>query len=348
MDLLNISPARYARGEGILKDLGAWVKELGGTKVLMFAQEEARKVTQESIVESLRSEGVTLAIEPFEGECSHRQVTQCKLKSKGHDLLIGAGGGKVLDTIKIAADTYGLPLILIPTSAATCSAWAAGSSLYRDSGEHCGSSFASKCADLVILDFEVIATAPTRLLAAGIADSSAKWLEKTLPRDDLTATLAVTLAKHAYQTLRDDSSEALRDLTNKKISSSFKRIVETNVVVAGMIAALAHYSPRIGLAHRIHDGLTYLKETQSTLHGEKVAVGVLVQQIVEEKNSSEWNELRGWYRSMGLPVSLKDLGVDELSKQKMDLLAEQALPCRLAGGTEVTKAALEEALSEIG
>ncbi|MFT7885274.1 iron-containing alcohol dehydrogenase, partial [Salmonella enterica] len=69
------------------------------------------------------------------GHCSERDVADL-VKQSGDDrsVVIGIGGGALLDTVKAVARRLGLPVVAIPTIAATCAAWTALSVWYNDAG----------------------------------------------------------------------------------------------------------------------------------------------------------------------------------------------------------------------
>ncbi|TJA76335.1 iron-containing alcohol dehydrogenase, partial [Escherichia coli] len=60
----------------------------------------------------------------FRGHCSESDVQQLAAES-GDDrsVVIGVGGGALLDTAKALARRLGLPFVAVPAIAATCAAW---------------------------------------------------------------------------------------------------------------------------------------------------------------------------------------------------------------------------------
>lgn len=71
----------------------------------------------------------------FSGHCSESDVAQLVAEA-GDDraVVIGVGGGALLDTAKAVARRLGLPVVAIPTIAATCAAWTPLSVWYNDAG----------------------------------------------------------------------------------------------------------------------------------------------------------------------------------------------------------------------
>ncbi len=72
----------------------------------------------------------------FSGHCSESDVAQLVAEA-GDDraVVIGVGGGALLDTAKAVARRLGLPVVAIPTIAATCAAWTPLSVWYNDAGQ---------------------------------------------------------------------------------------------------------------------------------------------------------------------------------------------------------------------
>ena len=58
----------------------------------------------------------------------------------------------------------------------------------------------------------------------------------------------------------------------------------------------------------ICNGISATPEGDKALHGEKVAYGILCQ-LMAEGNTQELAKVREFYRKVGLPLTLADLGV---------------------------------------
>jgi glycerol dehydrogenase len=87
-------------------------------------------------------------------------------------VVVGAGGGKVLDTARAAAD-LDLPVVSCPTVASGDAPCSALSVVYTEEGVFQEYRFYGKNPDLVLVDTQVIAQGPPRLLVAGTGDALA-------------------------------------------------------------------------------------------------------------------------------------------------------------------------------
>ena len=83
----------------------------------------------------------------------------------------------MLDTARAAAADLGLPVVNCPTIASSDAPCSALSVIYTDEGVFQEYRFYRKNPDLVLVDTEVIAQAPPRLLSAGMGDALATWFE---------------------------------------------------------------------------------------------------------------------------------------------------------------------------
>ena len=81
---------------------------------------------------------------------------------------------------------------------------------------------------------------------------------------------------------------------------------------------------RAAAAHAVNDGFAYVPAAHGMYHGEKVAYGLLVQLLLEKAPQSEWDEVFGFCKAVGLPTKLADLGVTEVKEEEIRKVAEAA------------------------
>ena len=124
-----------------------------------------------------------------------------------------------------------------------------------------------------------------------------------------TAT-ALTIADLAYKIIIEHGEAAKEAASKKKVTPDVEKVIEANILLSGV----GFESGGLAAAHGLHSGLTVLPDTVKALHGEKVAFTTLVQLQMEEKyyNRSDavFTQLATFYRKVGLPLTLKQLGID--------------------------------------
>ncbi|MCL4515650.1 MAG: histidinol-phosphate transaminase [Firmicutes bacterium] len=353
MDIV-IAGQRYIRKSGRLSDLGQLAREMGlarpGQAILISGGETALSVAAGKLQASLAAalgEETSIRQYVYGKDCTEKTISALagELARAGAGLLVAAGGGKALDTAKAAAFRARIPLVTVPTIAATCAAVTALSVIYSDTGQYLRMEYAVQTPSLVIVDTDIIAAAPRRYLRSGVGDTLAKWHEvnataqKALLDPEIggtAASFAVQSARaaayqcyqallvHAPAVLGDRSSpsaaspgETPETVSTKAAStktvvpetSLLEAVVDAVILLAGLASGLGGKACRTACAHAVHDALTSLPEASRLLHGELVAFGVLCQAAVEHKPARELQELMGFYRRLALPVSLADLGL---------------------------------------
>jgi len=251
----------------------------------------------------------------FNSHCSESTV-QSIVQQAGADrqVVIGLGGGAVLDTAKVVARRLGLPVVAIPTIAATCAAWTPLSVWYNDQGQALRYEIFNDANHLVLVEPEIILRAPKAYLLAGIGDTLAKWYEAAVlspqpERLPLTVQLGLNTALTLRDVLLTESEAALQALAHGQLSQPFLNVLEAIIAGGGLVGGLGDRYTRIAAAHAVHNGLTALPQTDAFLHGTKVAYGILVQSALLE----QWEtvtQLIALYRRLDLPVSLAALAVD--------------------------------------
>ncbi|WP_353931533.1 iron-containing alcohol dehydrogenase family protein [Okeanomitos corallinicola TIOX110] len=327
---LNVSPARVIRGAGIL---GSAVVEIAslGTRPLIVAGDRTLGIFQESLQPIFQSEHLDAATSSYGADCCEATLKALRKAAKEHkaDVIIGMGGGKALDTAKLVGHQLKLPVVTIPTSAATCAAWTALSNVYSESGAFLYDVGLSRCPDLLILDYDLIQTAPQRTLVAGIGDAIAKWYEASVSSGHLQDTLIIAAVQQA-RVLRDILFQKSAAALQSPGSEVWREVVDATVLLAGVIGGLGGAQCRTVAAHAVHNGLTHICGHDS-IHGEKVAYGILVQLRLEEMLQSNQladaarQQLLKFYAEIGLPQKLADLGLGNITLTELQTAAEISL-----------------------
>lgn len=325
------SPSRYTQGKNATAVLGAEMAGLGlSGPVLIVAGRSPIRLLMDTWKRTFAEAGLAYAVHPFGGECSLAEIERIKQVARQHKsrVVVGAGGGKVLDAARAAAADLDLPAVNCPTVASSDAPCSALSVIYSDDGVVQGSRFYRKNPDLVLVDTQVIAQSPPRLLVAGMGDALATWFEaKTCAdgrvknlRGGLSTQSALALAKLCFRTLLADGAEALRAVQTHVVTPALERLVEANTLLSG----IGFESSGLAAAHAIHNGLTTAKATHDYLHGEKVAFGLLAQLVLEGQPRPVLERVLGFATEVGLPITLAEIGLTDLPKEQLQKIAIRA------------------------
>ena len=261
----------------------------------------------------------------FSGHLSEQSLAQLLVQAgETRRLVIGLGGGAVLDTAKVLARRLQVPFVAIPTIAATCAAWTPLSVWYNAQGEAQHIEYFSDANYLLLLEPALLLGAPPVYLQAGIGDTLAKWYEadvlsQQVPSLPFAAALGVSTAKWIKALLEEKSEQALAANAQQQLSADFEAVVGAIIAGGGLVGGLGGQFTRIAAAHSIHNGLTAIPATHAVLHGVKVAYGILVQ-VALQPDEQELERLIRLYQLLQLPTSLRQLNVDwqdPISRQKL-------------------------------
>lgn len=322
------SPLRYVQGQGEFGRLPLYTAPYGNACVIIdgFLYQDLNARLEKAYAES-DAKFVSIS---FNGECCEEEVERIGkiARENGAAVIVGAGGGKTMDTAKICADGMGLPVIIAPSSASTDAPVSEIAVVYKPDGEYIGSRKMKKNADLVLVDTEIIVKAPRRLFVAGMGDALATWLEAQacecsdspnyIGSGMRRCKAGMAIAKASWDILFEDGEKALMALDSGVVTEAFENVVEANTLLSG----LGFLNTGLATAHGIHSGLTVLPETHKYLHGEKVAFGIVCQMVLENTPAETVDKVMRFMVAIGLPVTLADLGV-AAERDKVMAIAEK-------------------------
>ncbi|RDW21322.1 oxidoreductase [Oceanobacillus arenosus] len=321
------APSEYILQEGILNELEDKLIIRGFKKILIVHGEKSWQAAKPFWPAFNEIEIVDYT---YHGECSITEIDAVakQITEHGVDSVIGVGGGKVLDLVKSACHVTHIPYVLIPTLASNCSPWTPISVIYDDTGTFTRFDLYPENASLVLIEPQILLLAPIDMMIAGIADTLAKWYEADVQManiKDKPAALELShyTAKLCKDVLLQHAEEAINAAKNGTLNYEFTKVAEAIIMFGGIVGGFGDHYGRVAGAHSIHNGLTALEETHYALHGEKVAYGILVQLMLENKRQ-EIEQILPFYDKLGLPTTLKDLGVTNVTEESISLVAEKA------------------------
>jgi glycerol dehydrogenase len=301
-----------------------------GTKALLTGGKRALATCGNSIEASLKEKGISCYTESFNGESSNKEIERLVEVGKANDadLIVAAGGGKVIDTGKAVAYHMKVPVIVVPTIASTDAPCSALSVIYTEDGVFESYLVLPKNPECVLVDTAIVAQAPVEYLVSGMGDALATFWEadtcaKSCKPNVLTGgtpptLLAIALARLCYDTLLEYGLMAKLAAEKKSVTPAVEAIVEANTLLSGM----GFESGGLAGAHSVHNGFTVLEQSHGKMHGEKVAFGTLTQMVMEGRPSSEIYELLDFSISVGLAVTLEDVGLTKPTSEDIRKVAE--------------------------
>jgi glycerol dehydrogenase len=325
------APTRYTQGPHATAQLGTEIRALGleGPSIIV-AGPSAIRLLSETWIKTFAAVEMRYAIFPFGGECTAAEIRRgCQAARESNArVVVGAGGGKVLDTARAIASDLSLPVVNCPTIASSDAPCSALSVIYTDEGAWEEYRIYRRNPDLVLVDTSVIAKSPARHLVAGMGDALATWFEAKVCADTGAKNMrggastrsALALAELCFKTLLADGVAAIEALRHREPNDALERLVEANTLLSG----LGFESSGLAAAHAIHNGLTTAAGTHAYMHGEKVAFGLIAQLMLESQPQSVVEEVLAFSNSVGLPTTFDDIGIGNPSQELLETVARRA------------------------
>jgi len=314
-----IGSGRYIQGKGYISKCGDEVKRVG-TSAILIGDDTSLNLTREKIADSMTAAGLKYEFIVHNGTCNDEAATKIAsyAKEKGYDVIVGVGGGVIMDFAKVCAHFADMPVINIPTSSATCAAYTPLSVRYTPEGKTVGTMHFENEVNAVIADTEIMAAQPVRLLLAGVFDSLAKFLEikhRYNEKDEsypLGLDYAYVLSKRSYDFIVSKIQKCLDDIKKGEITEDFETLIFTLIAVTGVISGIARGSNQTALGHKFYETTRFFfpEESKPYLHGEIVGVGLLLQNHFngEEENNTFLINLMQKYN---MPFKITDVGVTD-------------------------------------
>ena len=321
-------PGRYVQGSGALARLGQEVSRFGKSCFVVCDPFVHDRLLSEFLPEMDKQ--LKVALEKFTGECSDEEIARLATIAADAqcEVVVGIGGGKSLDTAKALAHQLKKPVAIVPTIASTDAPCSALAVIYTREGAFKRYLLLPKNPDLVLVDSGIVARSPARFVISGMGDALATWFEAESCHKkyagnmsgDKGSMTAYSLAELCFKTLMEYGEQAVIACAAQAVTPALERIVEANTLLSG----LGFESGGLAAAHAIHNGLTVLPGTHQYFHGEKVAIGTLTSLILTDKPAATIERVFSFCERVGLPTTLADIGLSEVTDAALQKVAEAA------------------------
>ncbi len=272
-------PAVLKVGKGTLSGLGKYLKEAGFEQVVIYFGNGLIDLFGFKVMESLKESGISLLEYRELDTVDIDDIISLALELPNRtQAVVSIGGGKVIDAGKYAAFLKNLPFISVPTSSSSDGFSSASASLTVHGRRN---SMPAKLAYGIVVDTEVIRTAPEKFIYSGIGDMLSKitaiydWIYETECGCGELNDFAVMIAKKAVNSFVRTPYDNIQD-------EVFLKELVDSLAMSGIANEIAGSSaPTSGSEHLISHALDkFLDEPQ--LHGIQVGIATYLMSRVQE------------------------------------------------------------------
>ena len=272
-------PSILKIGKGALDNIGAYMKDAAFNQVVIYFGNGLIDLFGEKVMESLKQAQInvleyceidTIAIDDIiQMAFSMPNKTQA---------VVAIGGGKVIDAGKYAAFLKNIPFISVPTSSSSDGFSSASASLTVDGRR---TSVPARLAYGIIVDTEVIRTAPEKFIYSGVGDMISKitaiydWVFEAERGYSQLNDFAVMIAKKAVNSFVRTPYQSIKD-------EIFLKELLDSLSMSGIANEIAGSSaPTSGSEHLISHALDQMLE-QPQLHGVQVGIATYIMSVVHD------------------------------------------------------------------
>src|SRR4051794_14759320 len=295
-------------GRGCLRDVAPLLSDhdfdLGC--VLVGSGRGASRMLAEAVVDGLRRHGVrVIGATQIAGRLDQAAATACTIIEEGVTVAVAVGGGRVLDTVKLAAARTDVDFVSVPTTVSNDGISSPVASLVGK--DRVRATHGARMPAGIVVDVAAIASPPPATIRAGVGD-----LVSTL-----TACLDWRLADRAgrerfdaYAAMIAESAARPALELGELTSSAAHEVLAQGLLLSGLAMAAAGTSqPCSGAEHLVSHALDADLGRHAALHGEQVALGALISAAAH--GAPLLAALHALYERLGLPVHPADVELTE-------------------------------------
>jgi len=265
----------------------------------------------------------------FEGkQCNAANIAELvrQVRDWQADVIVGVGGGKVLDLVRAASLQYPCKVVLVPTSPATNASGSGLIVLYHQDGTVDKTISMPIFPELVLADLQVLVHASWRMLVAGIGDAigtatetEAFWVASGLDGKILDGSWQGN--RIMQQVILENGRAAVEAAKSRKLNHAYESVVPYILNTCGN----QRYFRVTFIPHCIDKLLLAFDGPRKLQHGERVGYGVIPQMIYQKRPLQEIHDYIDFCMDIGLPVTFEDLGLHTVSEEALWGAAEQLL-----------------------
>mmetsp|Transcript_18452 Transcript_18452/g.35948 ORF Transcript_18452/g.35948 Transcript_18452/m.35948 type:complete len:412 (-) Transcript_18452:314-1549(-) len=334
-----ISPPHYIQGPSVIESLGRYCSQiLYAKKVGILIPEFLQGIYGDVIAKSLSEAGVTGKTEMFGGIPSRQEIARLSSawKSEGLDAVVSVGGGSCADAGKGVAFDLKVHMVVVSTQSATDAPCSALSIIYTAEGAYEGGQVYPQSPNIVVVDTNIVASAPKRSLISGFGDALSTYYEartcwenpKALSMCEARPTATgYAIGEKSAQMLYEHAELSLKAVDAKTPDESLEMAVEANTLLSG----IGFESGGLAASHAVAQALSWVHSVHDKhLHGEMVSFGLLTMLCMEETaglkgRTEELQKVGEFLQRVGLPITFEQIHFDAADTKSMDTFIKVAL-----------------------
>ena len=283
-------PREVHIGPNVLDDIGEICKNLRlFDEALVVSGYHTFDVAGKRTVEALEKSDFGVEVVKVK-DASMESVEMVQERIANASVVLGVGGGKIIDVAKLASTNAHNYFISVPTTASHDGIASPMASIKNDIGS------VSKSANspmAVVADTGIINDSPFRLIAS---DWKLAYRLRNEPYSESAAALSEMTAKLIIK-----SSDSIKEGLEESA-----RIVVKSLFSSGMAISIAGSSrPASGSEHLFSHALDRVAK-KPALHGEQCGVGTI---MMMHLHGGDWRSIQNILKTIGAPTTAAELGV---------------------------------------
>lgn len=275
-------------GKGTLNNIGAYVKDSRVENVVVYFGNGLIEMFGQTVLDSFEKENINvLEYKELDSIIIEDIIELAFGIDTKAQMIVGIGGGKVIDAAKYAAYLRKIPFISVPTSASSDGFSSASASLLVGGRR---TSVPARMAYGIIADTDVIKSAPEKFLYSGIGDLVSKitalydWVFEDEHGYAKINDFAMMIAKKAVNSFVRTPFESIKD-------DLFLRELLDSLAMSGIANEIAgNSSPASGSEHLISHALDKILE-KPELHGIQVGIATYIMSRVQNHRYIRVNKI---------------------------------------------------------
>lgn len=268
-------------GKGVLTQIPAYIRKLGGTKAFVLSDVNTYRAAGERVCNIMQQADIAFASYSFPQEAlepdEHSVGSAVMHYDASCNVIVGVGSGVINDIGKILSNLTGKPYIVVGTAPSMDGYASASSSMTRDGLKI---SLPSRSADVIVGDTDILCAAPLHMMKSGLGDMIAKyvsiceWRISHLITGEYYCAQVAQLIRSALKRCTDNAAGLLRR-EEQAVQAVFEGLVIGGVAMnyAGLsrpASGVEHYISHVLDMRAIEFGMPM------DLHGIQCAIGTLI------------------------------------------------------------------------